>query len=101
MSVQTQTLTTSAPAAPRASTSQLILVQVRMDHVAKYQRKALMTLVYRCTFPVTVGTTVLVPPTRLHAKWQRGVVVRVGVDPADYTSIRRIKPVSPLGRRRS
>lgn len=77
--------------------SQLILVQVRMDHVTTYQREPFMTLLYRCTFPVVVGTTVLVPPTRLHPLWQRGTVVRVGVDRDGYTG--RIKPVSPLGRR--
>lgn len=83
----------------RQATSQLVLVQVRMDHVTKYQREPFMTLLYRCTFPVVVGTTVLVPPTRLHPKWQRGTIVRVGVDRDGYTG--RIKPVSPLGRRRS
>lgn len=94
----TQTQTQSQSHETVKPASQLILVRVRMGHVSRYRRDPEMTLLYQCSFPVTVGTTVLVPPTRLYPKWQRGTVVRVDADRGDYRG--RIKGVCQLGRRR-
>lgn len=52
-----------------------VTVRVTMPHVQRYGKPATMQLTYGCTFDVTVGDTVLCPPTRLNQKWTRGVVV--------------------------
>jgi hypothetical protein len=54
-----------------------ITVLVTMPHVKKYGQKPTMSLTYGCSFAVTVGDQVLCPPTRLHAKWTRGVVTNL------------------------
>lgn len=68
-----------------------VTVLVNMKHLRNYGRGPVCKLTYGCDFPVAVGDTVAVPPTRLNAIWTEGTVIALEAD--GYSGpVRYVKP---------
>lgn len=87
----------TAAAVRRSKNTQLVVVEVTMEHLRKYRRPVTQRLSYAATFTVTVGQTVLCPPTQLNQEWTKGTVI--GPDRSDYAG--PVKYIRPLGRKRT
>ena len=74
-----------------------ITVEVKMPHVKEYGQNPVMRLAYGCNFAneISVGSKVLVPPSRLNNKWLVGTVV--SFDTGGYNG--PIRYVAKLGKR--
>lgn len=88
--------TTAMAMSPRHTNRRLVLVSVDMPHLKQYGRASSQQFVYYADFPVEVGQLVLCPPTKLHSKWTKGVIVKL--DPKHYRGY--VKPVRAAGARR-
>lgn len=80
----------------KRASRRLVLVSVNMPHLKQYRRAESQQFVYYADFPVSVGQLVLCPPTKLHPKWTKGVVVKL--DPKHYHGY--VKPVRAAGARK-
>lgn len=70
-----------------------VTVLVTMKHLRNYGRDPVSRLTYGCSFPVSIGEVVWVPPSPQNQVWIKGTVVALESDGYDgpVKSIRQIK----------